>query len=490
MKSFQILIIFLSLCFVGLGQKKNTLKAFLDHKTFYSPSIGNYVEVHLQFVAYSINFKAIDSLNKSNLQGELAIQYLFKQNNELIKSDAYRLQSPIMRDSIIEDFYDVKRIPLKPGTYQLELNISDLNGKGDAITALQEIVVEDLSNAIQISSLETAETIFESQSESDFSKSGYEIIPRISNYYAAQANNIPVYLELYAPKLANNEKTILGLKQTIKDQKTLSEIESFTRFSKVEYSEIQPIIRLIDITKLYTGEYFLEYSLLDKENKEVAKKTYYFERFNDKEYESISTENIVLDPNFQKSITDDSLDYYISSLIPISKPAEIKNIISLLKTKDKDLYRKYIQSYWTNTTNGANVYEKWVNYKTQVMMVERLYATNFSSGHETDRGRVFLQYGPPSSVTTRETSPSEYPYEIWRYDKIMNMSNKRFVFYNPNLVNNTYSLLHSDMRGELQNYRWQQQLSKRNSSNTNIDDPNDGNYDHFGGNSNILYNEY
>lgn len=490
MKSFRILVFFLSLCFVGLSQKKSNIKAFLDHKTFYSPEIGNYVEVHLQFIAYSINFKAIDSLNKSNLQGELAIQYLFKQNNELVKSDAYRLQSPIMRDSIIEDFYEVKRIPLKPGTYQLELNISDLNGKGDAITALQEIVVEDWSNAIQISSIETAETIFESPSESEFSKSGYEIIPRISNYYAAQANNIPVYLELYAPKLANNQKTILGLKQTIKDQKTLTEIESFTRFSKVEYSEIQPLIRLIDITKLHSGEYFLEYSLLDKENKEIAKKSYYFERFNDKEYEAVSTENIVLDPNFQKSITDDSLDYYISSLIPISKPAEIKNIIALLKTKDKELYRKYIQSYWTNSTNGSNVYAKWLNYKTQVLMVEKLYSTNFTSGHETDRGRVYLQYGPPSSVTTRETSPSEYPYEIWRYDKIMNMSNKRFVFYNPDLVNNTYRLLHSDMRGELQNYRWQQQLSKRNSSNTNIDNPNDGNYDHFGGNSKTLYNEY
>ena len=110
-------------------------------------------------------------------------------------------------------------------------------------------------------------------------------------------------------------------------------------------------------------------------------------------------------------------------------------------------------------------------------------------GFETDRGRVYLQYGAPNSIITRETSPTEYPYEIWVYDKIKIYSNRRFVFYNPDLVNNAYRLLHSDMVGELQNYRWQQALSKRNSPNRDIDDPNDGNYRHFGGNSRELYEQ-
>ena len=123
-------------------------------------------------------------------------------------------------------------------------------------------------------------------------------------------------------------------------------------------------------------------------------------------------------------------------------------------------------------------------------MVQKFYASNFMAGFETDRGRVFLQYGPPSTITIRETSPSEYPYEIWVYDRIKNYSNKRFVFYNPDLVNNGYRLLHSDMLGELQNYRWQQQLSKRNSPNQNIDDPNDGNMDSWGGNSRELYEQH
>jgi hypothetical protein len=90
----------------------------------------------------------------------------------------------------------------------------------------------------------------------------------------------------------------------------------------------------------------------------------------------------------------------------------------------------------------------------------------------------------------KENSPSEYPYEIWQYNKIQAFSNKRFIFYNPDLVNNTYRLLHSDMIGELKNPGWSNALSKRNTTNGNIDDPNQNNEKHYGGNSNDLFRQY
>jgi len=230
--------------------------------------------------------------------------------------------------------------------------------------------------------------------------------------------------------------------------------------------------------------------LIDKSNVLLSTSNYFFDRFNDQEVEVLS-ENIVLNPEFQASITNDSIAYYVESLIPISKPAEVKNIIRLLKTKDQELYRKYVQSYWVGVSGGGELaYVSWLKYKQQVQIVQQLFGNNFMEGFETDRGRVYLQYGPPSNVITRENSATEYPYEIWRYDKIKQFSNKRFVFYNPDLVNNGYRLLHSDLIGEGQNYRWQQQLSKRNSANHNIDDPNDGNYRHYGRNSLELYNQY
>ena len=125
-----------------------------------------------------------------------------------------------------------------------------------------------------------------------------------------------------------------------------------------------------------------------------------------------------------------------------------------------------------------------------MLLAQKLYKTNIMKGYETDRGRVYLQYGPPSAIAIRETSPSEYPYEVWQYDKIKTFSNKRFIFYNPDLVNNNYRLLHSDMIGELKNFRWQSILTKRNSPNRDIDDPNDGNVDHYGGESQDVFKQF
>lgn len=479
----------LAFCADASAQRNKTIKAYLDHKVFYHPEIGSFAEVHLQFAGYSMTYIPIEG----GLRSELAIQYVFKDAaDKVVKTDAYRLQSPVMRDSIIEDFYEIKRILLAPGSYVLELTITDiLNEKATPITAIQNIEIEDLSIKAGLSDLELAEAMYKTDTVTVFTKAGYDIIPRISNYYSAETMNLPVYLEIYHPKIAGDSSQMVGLKQSIRNVKTKEELENYTRYSKHEVNQIQPLIRLVDISKLETGEYELEYTLIDKNSVELATSSYYFDRFNDQEQEISTAADIVLNPTFQASVTNDSLSYYVESLIPISRPAEVKNIIRLLKTKDEDLYRKYLQSYWVSTAgNGELAFEGWMRYKRQIQIVQRLFGNNFMEGFETDRGRVYLQYGPPNNIITRENSPSEYPYEIWRYDKIKNFSNKRFIFYNPDLVNNGYRLLHSDLIGEVQNYRWQQQLSKRSSVNKDIDNPNAGNPRHFGGNSLELYNQY
>ena len=101
-----------------------------------------------------------------------------------------------------------------------------------------------------------------------------------------------------------------------------------------------------------------------------------------------------------------------------------------------------------------------------------------------------MQYGSPTNIIAREVSANEYPFEIWQYNKIGRFSNKRFVFYNPDLTNNAYRLLHSDMVGELKNPSWQRELSKRNTMNGDIDNPNANVNDGFGGNADEYFQQY
>src|SRR5690606_38528089 len=127
--------------------------------------------------------------------------------------------------------------------------------------------------------------------------------------------------------------------------------------------------------------------------------------------------DIVIDPAFQESITSDSVTYYLLSLIPISKPSQVKLIIAEYKTKNEEKQRKMIQAFWKETA-GLKMYDDWIRYKIEVNKVQEVYASSHQGVYETGRGRVYLQYGPPSRPFVRETSPSEFPYEIWEYNKI------------------------------------------------------------------------
>ncbi len=482
--SMKFIFLIASLFFIiscSFAQSKKSLKVYTDYNFYYDPSLGEYIELKFQFDANSLVLVKENSWFRSKVDVEIQ---LLKDSTKIVRK-LYAVESPKYQDSIFMDFFDVKRYPLKPGSYQLLISFSDPYSKQKSISSKQAIVVPDLHSKISISDIQVCENIRETSEITILSKSGYALFPRLINYFPADCQFLPTYLELYNP---SKDSVSLRLKTSFFKQGDANEIVDMTRFSDVVIQDVTPIIQKNIISNLSTGTYRMVYSLIQGSTI-LCTSAYFFDRMNEP-LEYIATDNIVLDPIFQKSIPNDSLPYYLASIIPVANPMEIPIINKLVKENDLDKMRKYMQSFWVITSGRLNASNSWLNYKEQVKMVEKTYSTAIFKGYESDRGRVYLKYGQPSAIAARETSPSEYPYEIWQYDKIKQFSNKRFVFYNPDLVNNHYQLLHSDMQGELKNYRWQQLLTKRNSPNQNIDDPNDGNKEHYGGESMDVYNQY
>jgi GWxTD domain-containing protein len=481
LKNFLFILSFLLLTYSVNAQKPVKLRTYIDSKQFYAPGVGNYLELYMQFVGQSINYKGKDN----GLEGEIAIRMSISTGDSLVLTDAYRLTTPFMKDSIVEDFYDVRRFTLQPGKYTLSIELMDLNSTLSSSSATVPLTIEEMNEGIAFSDIEIAELAYKGDESSPFYKSGLCIIPRLATFYPTELTTIPVYFELYNTNTL--EDSVFALKQVIRNDQGI-ELADYTVFTRHNTAAVLPILRKVDISLLPSGKYTLNYTMLTKTMIELSEQSYEFDRSNDLDY-AFQPESIVLDPNFQTSITSDSVTYYLESLIPISRSSEVKNIISTLKTKDLEKQRKHIQAFWAMTSPG-NSYDAWIKYKLQVQLVERVYSNNFQEGFETDRGRVYLQYGAPTNIVQKETSPTEYPYEIWQYNKIGAFSNKRFVFYNPDLVNNAYRLLHSDMIGELKNPAWPQTLAKRNTSGGNIDDPNLFMQDKFGDNANDLFRQY
>lgn len=459
----------------SFAQKGPRLTAYLQTKQFLAPEIGNYVEMHFQYVGYTISYKTQDN----DLIGEVAVMIDILKDGQVVANDAYRLSTPVMVDGIVEDFYDIKRFALAPGIYQCNLELLDLNSTNSSIKTSFEIAVDEFSDALSVSEILVAESAARTGEITTFSKSGYDIIPRISTFYPTELTSLPVYFEVY--NSGQLDDTLFSIRQQLVNAETEEVLEEYVKTTRHKTAPVVPVFKTIDLANLPTGKYLLNMTVLDENSNELSSQFYEFERSNDAET-VINTADLIIDPHFQLSIHDDSVAYYLASLIPISKPGQARTIFTTLKAKDKEKSRRMIQAIWKQI-DPMNPYEAWMRYKEQVQYVERTFKTHFQPGFETDRGRVYLQYGAPSRIMDREISSSEYPYEMWEYNKIGIYSNRKFIFYNPDLVHNTYKLLHSDMIGELKNPGWQYELNSRNTKRGHVDNANEYNPDSWGNNA-------
>ncbi|MGV6861402.1 MAG: GWxTD domain-containing protein [Putridiphycobacter sp.] len=479
MKTFLFIISFLPLVIFAKP------KIYFDYKVYYTPTHQPYVETLLQFSAASLKFKANSN---GHLTSALEITQIFKFKDSIVSADKYIVQSPEMKDSTVEDYFDIKRITLPPNVYDLEILIKDLNND-EMVEGIIQIVVPEYSQGdINFSSIELIQTANKTNERNEFVKNGYLIIPYLTNYFPPENNKIAAYFEVYNTDkiLGPNQKYLLTYE--IEDYISGQKIQDIFKLQKFTSNEISPVISVLPIDQLNTGDYNLVISLYDSTNTIVKQEKLFFQRRNDNdEMAQISLENIDIANSFTNDVKFDSIPYYLNSLWPIAQAYDRSTILDLLKTTDTLTMQKYFHAFWVKS-NPTNAYEAWAKYKDQVEYCEKMFSTQIKHGFETDRGRIYLKYGAPDYVTDRPSEPSAYPYQIWQYYRIGNFSNIRFVFYNPDLITNDYPLLHSELRGELQNYRWQHDLHKRDSPNTNIDDPNDGNYNHYGGQSGIYFN--
>ena len=479
----RITLLFIFFIYFNAVFSQNSLRAYLDLKKFQTTKQENYIEVFNKINANSLEY--IENKN-FKLQAKVKINYSIYKGDSIYTQYTDTIFSTEIIDSIYNDLYCIKTIPLKPGSYKIKVDYLDLNNKKMLEPTSNILLFEiktDENSDLTISNIQIADFIVKTKTRNQFSKYGFDVFPHLGNYISNECTILPFYYEIYSKNKANQKCKI---RYKIINKERNEEFHNFIDTNLEIRGAVTPVINVIDIKNLPTGNYILT---IDKiETKPEINSFFEFYRVNEST-SSFEKTTKILDPNFHKSIKSDSLTFFAKSLMPIMYNEDQKILLKLLKERDTLKLRNFMESFWISTAI-INPYEEWLRYKNQVLLIEKLYKTHNIHGFETERGRVYLKYGPPTAIKTKETSPSEYPYEIWQYDKIKNFSNKRFVFYNPDIVGNNYRLLHSDMLGEIKNFKWPGLLTKRSNSTNNVDDPLEGGFNHFGGQSMDVYNQY
>jgi GWxTD domain-containing protein len=436
-----------------------------------------YVETYLMIRGSSVRF---EKTGAGKFQGSVEVMCSISKKGKVTYTDRYNLLSPETTDSLGRsfNFIDQQRVPLDTGNYLVELSIRDLVGKTDAVKAYDSIIVNQ-SDGITFSGIQLVDAYTKPEKPGKLTKGGFDLVPRPLDYFGAGEDKLIVYTELY------NTLNVLGpdkrylVRYWIEDPKNGAVQQSFSGFRKFNSSEVGILMQEFNIERLASGTYQVVFEARNQDNELLARATQSVLRSNPGLILSMEEVGRTdLNGTFAEAITNkDSLAEFIHSLHPVSSIQERIFADNLLTAGEIKLMQQFFLTFWQNR-NTADPAQAWLNYRKEVIKVNRQFGTSIRKGYDTDRGRVYLQYGSPDNRTESLHEPSAYPYEIWHYYRLGRQTNRRFVFYNPDLVTNDYTLIHSDALGEIMNDQWHLLLMKRDTQTNDIDATAPG--QHFG----------
>jgi GWxTD domain-containing protein len=423
-------------------------------------------------VGKSLANKTLDS----KLQNSISIEVRIKRDSLTVKTAKYRLHGPLFSDPLKSpSFIDNQRYSLPNGKYDIELMLKDdYDSLKKPLTIHSNFTIYFTAHEIQCSSIQALENFYKSENESSISKSGYELIPYTVSYYPESSSFLSFYFEAYNTNLIIGDHQAFIFTYYLESRETRTKLNSYGSFKKQQSAAVNPLLAKMDISKLGSGNYNLVIELKNSENQILLLKKYPFERSN-RMVDMVQLQNLserqTVAEYFGQCNNSDTLKMFVECLWPIADNYDKERIINQSVKKDAKLMKNFIIDFWQRrAADTANPLKLWASYYKDVQHVMAMFKCGKQPGYYTDRGRVYLQYGGPSQRSIELMENNTYPYEIWQYYRTTDavngqfFSNRKFVFVNKQMGDDCYLLVHSDMRGEINNPRWQFELTRRNNN--------------------------
>lgn len=414
------------------------------------------VEFNYQVIGSTINF---DTINGQSLQAAVDVTIIFKQDSAIVKFDKFRLNSPVFKYPT--DFLDVRKYGLNAGAYSVYLEFTDSRDTANKVVYNEIIDVPDYKKEkTTFSSVKLLASIKKAEDEnSSWVQHGLVMEPLPHNFYDKRQEQLAFYVELYGlPKI---EKRPLVLKMEILSKNNDSWESVQTTYHKLDsYKDVEAFARKIDIRQLSSNIYMLALSLIDADKNEYERVEALFARSNPDKDKKLKEDLLAdVNSNFFKDMTDEELEYNIRAIAQRAAASDQERINFLIANGTPQMRKDFLYGYWLDI-DPLRPYRAYQDYMTLIRALDEKFYSAYGHGFETDRGRIYLKYGPPSQIVRRENDQSAKPYEIWTYDRIdfTNQTDVKFVFYNPTLGGNDFELLHSNCRNEIQNPKWLQYI--------------------------------
>lgn len=471
---------------VSASESKH-LTAIFSYATFYEPGVGSYVETYLSFDAWNLNFVKSGSAYQASVEVIITASI----GDSLVMVKKYDLASPVIAkpDADRFNFLDMQRFALSNGVYDLKVQLRDKNSNDEATVVEEKIPLYYDRKRTALSSLQMMSNVKPTTTPNILSRGGYDMEPYVNDFLPEQIAEINYYCELYNVNREVKDANVYAVSY-IEILETGKVLEYSQTVQKLDRDSIIPIFGTIDIRNLPSGNYNLVVDIRNRQNDKLLYKRVPFYRSNPDVDNSLN--NTPVSMTFASTLTDEvQLNDYIEALAPIANEVERRDIYEIIKRPGLEEKQLFLYKFWVRR-EPLNADGAWRQYKQRIDYVEKNFSWPKTKGIQTDRGRVYLQYGPPDfvrdeknfvamskfgagvtvqhsaeAVDLRADRPESQgqifylPYQLWRYNNLPgDDANRCFIFWDQ-FRSGFYTLLHSNAKGEVRDAFWERRLSQQ-----------------------------
>ena len=397
-----------------------------------------YQEVYLQFLCRDFAFQPegdiqrADYLLEIDLKGEAGDSPQYEALDGAVRSTlawegALRVgvEQNLENQVIVEAF----GFFTDPGVYAMRVTVHDPASGKSATSELPLTAPAHGPGELSISDIEFAHRIDRTDAPDKLLKNGLYVVPNVTRAFARE---LSFYFELYG--LSEGPTGIFDLAYALRD--TLGNrvaALSSARYKKPGVTCVKT--ETLDLPDLPSGRYDLEITARDADTGHIAQRSRAF-------YLSA--------PRQPGLATDEaSLKRYADQIRHIAKKSELDAYRSL----SPDDKVAFILQFWKDRDPTPDTPEN-------EFAAEHFHRLHYADEHfpsrprqrgsDTDKGRIYIRYGPPTDIERSPFSAIGKAYETWTYD---HLNYYQFIFLD-RFGDGIYEMIHSTMPGERYNPNW------------------------------------
>ncbi len=413
---------------------------YLDTAGFRS-SIGNTLqEFYVQFPLDQIVFRQANDWMLDTLDISLALRDgagTVVYNDNWVTPVAAKSGQALSGRFLPEQF----DLLVAPGDYKAKMTIVD-RGAGRRGAAELSFTAPAFHGTPALSDIQFASDVRRDTVGGRFSKNGFKILPNPSRTFGHALPMLIFYYEIYHSAAPGN----LGIRYVIQDRDG-QEVRSFPVKSKQKYGIIGADMGALSVAALPDTLYRLLVTVTDSAVEKSVQKFFMFR--------NVPVQSVRYESDIDRLIGDFSeqeLELHIRQTRYLMTPEE-NDIISALDQAGK---RRAMVQFWKMRDPKPDTPENevYLQYMARVELANKQFSRGYDPGWLTDRGRIFIKYGPPHQVEKYPLSVNTKPYEVWDY---YIEGGLRFIFLDEEGFNQ-YRLIYTNDRTEISDPNWREYI--------------------------------